>query len=287
MQSEKILSNSKESESSMLAPATGSSKINVGTEERIVSALVGGVLTSYGLRHITSLGGLLLTTAGGLLLSRGFTGYCMVNNAIGRNSVNRRTSAMEAKASFIINKPRYEVYAFWRQLANLPLFMKHLESVKVEDSFRSVWTAKVPGNLGTVSWEAAITEDREGEYLSWSSLPGSTIDNAGFIEFKDTASIGETEINIQMTYRLPGGDLGTLAGKLFNPIFEGVIKEDIKRFKSIMETGESPASEVSELSKLEVKQKKARQSRKKASSIGSDSDTDALPYNGSEAMDGL
>ena len=257
----------------MLAPATGSSTINVGAEERVLSAIAGAALASYGLRHLFTLRGLLSTAAGGLLLSRGITGYCMVNNALGRNSAVRKTSAMEANATFVINKPRHQVYAFWRQLENLPRFMKHLENVKVLDSFRSTWTAKVPGNLGTVSWEAAITEDREGEFLSWSSLPGSTIDNAGSIEFKDTANGLDTEIKVQMTYRLPGGDIGTLAGKLFNPAVEDIIREDIQRFKSIMETGEAPPEEKSVSAESETKPKKQRQSRKKTESSGSIEET--------------
>lgn len=248
----------------MLAPATGSSTINVGNEERILSAIAGAALASYGLRHLFTMRGLLSAAAGGLLLSRGITGYCMVNNALGRNSAVRKTSAMEANATFVINKPRHQVYAFWRQLENLPRFMKHLETVHVLDSFRSTWTAKVPGNLGTVSWEAAITEDREGEFLSWSSLPGSTVDNAGSIEFRDSPNGQDTEIQVKMTYRLPGGDIGTLAGKLFNPAVESMIMEDVRRFKSIMETGEAPPEETNVLADPgETKTKKQRQSRKK------------------------
>jgi uncharacterized membrane protein len=268
----------------MLAPATGSTKINVGLEERVGSVFIGSTLVSFGLRRLTSFTGLLATVAGGLFLSRGVTGYCMVNNALGRNSANRRTSAMEAKETFIINKPRNEVYNFWRQLENLPSFMKHLESVKVEDSIRSTWKAKVPGGLGTVTWEAVITDDREGEYLSWTSLPGSTIDNAGVVEFKDSLDGSGTELKVHMTYRLPGGDVGTLAGKLFNPVVEAIIKEDLRRFKSIMETGELPAEDLNVAT--ETKTKKTRQSRKKTAQTQSQ-ESGSVAYNESGLVDSL
>jgi uncharacterized membrane protein len=229
------------SASSMLPPATGSANINVGPGERIISTFIGAAATVYGLRHLGSLGGLTLAVTGGMLLSRGFTGYCSVNNMLGRNSnvVTRKTSAMEIGGTFTVNKPRQEVYAFWRKLENLPLFMKHLEEVKEEDSVNSSWKAQIPGGLGTVSWKATIIEDRPQELLRWASQPGSTIDNAGEVRFNDSVSGEGTDIVVNMTYRLPAGDVGSLAGKLFNPVVEKMMKEDLRRFKTILETAEN------------------------------------------------
>lgn len=234
------LANNEKAES-MLPPATGSANINVGTRERILSTFLGAATAVYGLRHLGSLSGLSMALTGALLLNRGITGYCSVNNAIGRNSnvVTRKTSAMEIKGTFTINKPRSEVYAFWRKLENLPMFMKHLEDVKEEDSVNSTWKARIPGGLGAVTWKAIITEDRPQELLTWTSLPGSTIDNAGEVRFKDAIADRGTEISVCMTYRLlPAGDVGSIAGKLFNPLVEKMMKEDLRRFKSILETGE-------------------------------------------------
>jgi uncharacterized membrane protein len=171
---------------------------------------------------------------------------------------------METNETFTVNKPRNEVYSYWRQLENLPRFMKHLKEVKVEDSLRSTWKAEIPGGLGTVSWESVITEDQDGELISWASLPGSTIDNAGEVRFMDDPLTGATEVRVSMTYRLPAGDIGTLAGKLFSPFVRNMIQEDVRRFKSIMEIGETvvTGSETSSTSSSS-KPKKARQSRRK------------------------
>jgi uncharacterized membrane protein len=276
MESEILIVSTDESPSSMLPPATGSTNINVGLPERISSVVLGTASTLYGLRHLGSLGGLALTAAGSFLLYRGLTGYCAITNAFDKRSVSRKSSAMETNQSFTINKPKSEVYAFWRRLENLPMFMKHLEEVKVEDNIRSTWRAQVPGGLGTVSWESVITEDRPDEIISWASLPGSTIDNAGEVKFKD-APAGGTEIQVCMTYRLPAGDIGSLAGKLFNPAVENMIDEDIRRFKSIMETGEVTNSgpQSSTPSKEEGKPKKQKQSRKRPDAgIGNRPDRD-------------
>lgn len=234
------MTNTDEARGSMLPPATGSTNINVGPGERVISAFLGAMGTSYGLRHLGSLGGLTMLISGGFLLSRGLTGYCSINSLIGRNSNQkiRKTSAMELRGTFTINKPRSEVYNFWRKLENLPLFMKHLENVTEEDSVNSTWKARIPGGLGTVTWKATITEDRPQELLTWASQPGSMIDTAGEVRFEEAIGDRGTDIQICMTYRLPGGDVGSIAGKLFNPAVEKMMKEDLKRFRTIMETGE-------------------------------------------------
>jgi uncharacterized membrane protein len=175
---------------------------------------------------------------GGYLLTRGLSGYCAVNNALGRSSVRKQGSPVEVKTTVSVNKPRSEVYAFWRNLENLPRFMKHLEAVEELTDTRSKWTAKGPAGVGSVSWEAEIVEDKDGEFISWRSLPGSTVDNAGQVRFKEGPG-NQTEINVRMTYRLPAGDVGGVAAKIFSPLAEKMMKDDIRDLKSVMETGET------------------------------------------------
>lgn len=241
-----------------------SGNINVGSTERIASVLLGTASAVYGLKNINTIPGILSTIVGGMLLQRGVTGFCMVNNAVGRNSAEKTTSAMEVKETFTINKPKAEVYAFWRKLENLPQFMKHLEKVEEQDEVRSTWEAKIPGGVGSVSWEAEIKEDRAGELISWSSLPGSTVENTGEVRFEDGAN-GETQISVFIVYSLPAGAVGALAAKLFNPAVEKMMKNDLQRFKNIFESGESPSAEDSSSGETDKsKGKKGRKSRKNA-----------------------
>lgn len=223
-------------EVSALAPSTGSSNINVGTSERVISALGGAALTLIGLRNIRSHNGISMLISGSYLLVRGLTGYCALNNALGRNTVQKHSSPVEIETTVSLNKPRSEVYSYWRKLENLPRFMKHLEKVEEVSDTKSEWTAKLPGGAGTVSWGAEIVEDHFNELISWRSLPGSTIDNAGQVSFKDGLN-NETEIKVRITYRLPGGDIGSIAAKLFSPVARKIMIQDIRDFKSIMETG--------------------------------------------------
>jgi len=264
MQTDSMTMTGEEAEVSTIPPATGSSNINVGQSERIVSALLGTAATLYGLRNLSSLGGIAMTVAGGMLLSRGLSGYCAVNNAIGRNSAIKTADAIEARESYVINKPKEEVYSFWRQLDNLPRFMRHLEEVKVEDETRSVWKAKVPGGVASVTWEAMVTEDKPGELIAWSSLPGSTIDTAGEVRFKDAANGLGTEIQAVISYRLPGGVVGSVAGKLINPAVESMVKEDLGRLKSVLESTDDSTSETETMrSSPEADMEKPRKRRRK------------------------
>ena len=225
---------------------SGSSRINVGPTERYVSAGAGALLTVVGLRS-GGLGGLLLAAFGGALIYRGITGYSLVNNAIGRDTSEEKTETdvLEISESVTVNKPREEVYQFWRQLENLPQFMQHLESVTQQDDRRSHWVAKVnTGNqvmnlLPAVAWDAEILEEEKNSRLVWRSVPGATVDNSGEVWFMDAPGNQGTEVHAIIKYRAPEGVVGEAVMKLFNPTFRQMVKADILRFKQLLEAGEN------------------------------------------------
>lgn len=226
---------------------SGSSQINVGPTERYVSVGGGALLATVGLRT-GGFSGLLLSALGGFLVYRGATGYCAINSAIGRDTSGEKTETdvVEISRSVTINKPREEVYQFWRRLENLPQFMQHLESVTQLDKLRSHWVAKVStGNaltraLPTVEWDAEIVEEEENSRLVWRSVPGATVDNSGEVRFVDAPGNRGTEVHATIKYRAPEGIVGEAVVKLLNPAFKQMVKEDIRRFKRLLEAGEIP-----------------------------------------------
>jgi len=233
---------------SMVPPATGSSIINVGNGERMLSVVGGLALAGLALGKLRKSKGIAMLLGGGYLLARGLTGYCVFNNLVGRKTTYKNASAIEASLTFMIDKPREEIYAYWRRLENLPQFMKHLLSVMQKDNTHSTWTAVMPGGMGTLTWEAEIVEDQPNEYIAWQSLPGSAVDNAGEILFSEIPSLPGTEVSVLISYRLPGGDLGSLAAKFINPVVESLLNEDLNRFRDFMEKGELP--ETAQLEKI-------------------------------------
>lgn len=199
-------------------------------------SLAAGALVVY--RSIFKKRSLTGSAIGAYLLYRGATGYCAVSDALNINTAKKPGSIL-VKTTITVNKPKAEVYAFWKKLENLPRFMKHLESVEVVDKKHSEWKAKIPGGLGTIDWKSEIVADEKNESLAWKSVEGSEVDNSGAVSFKDAGKFG-TEVHVEIAYHAPAGHLGKGIAELLNPITEGMIKEDIKNFRRIIESEELP-----------------------------------------------
>lgn len=209
-------------------------RVNVSKTERVLMIAAGSYLLYRALKKKDKknvMGGL----TGGTMLMRGVTGYCPAYDVIDRTGAlgNFKSNNVEINTSLTVAKPVEEVYNAWRQLSNLPLFMKHLHSVREVNQYVSEWKANVPGGLGTITWNAEILMDEPNELLSWHSLPEATIHNAGKVRFKDIGNATETDVTI--SYHAPMGKAGEMAAKLFNPLFEKMVKNDIESFKQYIE----------------------------------------------------
>jgi Predicted integral membrane protein len=211
---------------------------NVGPSERILSVL-GGIYLLYNTLAKKKVS-MVETMAGTYLLLRGITGFCLAYQRLGKKEVDYRPPNINIRTIMIVNRPRDQVYAFWRRLENLPLFMKHLKKVTVLDENTSEWTAALTGDVATLSWKSEIVKDDPGATLSWHSIPDSSIENAGKITFKDAGASG-TRVNVVISYHAPMGVLGETAGRLLNPVFEKMVNDDVRNFKLYMETTAKPS----------------------------------------------
>jgi uncharacterized membrane protein len=212
--------------------------INVGNNERIFSAAAGAFLLSSGLSSLFSnpINGLVKTALGGMLLYRGASGHCPVYASMGKTKGVSHTQAINIRTSLVVNKPKDEVYAFWRKLENLPLFMKHIASVTEIDAKHSHWEASIPGNIGKVKWNAEIVKEEPGHMIGWQSIPNSMINNAGKVTFNDALNGQGTELEVVISYHPPAGELGSGVAKLLNPVFEKIVRQDVMNFKEYIET---------------------------------------------------
>lgn len=145
--------------------------------------------------------------------------------------------------SLTILRPVEEVYAFWRDFTNLPRFMRHLESVELLGDGLSRWKARAPAGLAA-SWDAEITEERPNELIAWRSLPGSIVQNAGVVRFRSAPGDRGTELHVRLTYDPPGGRITKALAMLFREEPGQQVKDDLRRFKSMMETGEVVVSDA-------------------------------------------
>jgi uncharacterized membrane protein len=160
-----------------------------------------------------------------------------------RLSRETRAERFEFERAITVNRPPDEVYSFWRELSNLPRFMRHLESVQVLDGARSHWRAKAPAGR-SVEWDAEITEDRPNELIAWRSLPGADVDNSGVVRFRPAPGGRGTEVHVLMHYDPPAGALGAIVAKLFGENPTQQVSDDLRAFKQVIETGEVVLSDA-------------------------------------------
>jgi uncharacterized membrane protein len=139
-----------------------------------------------------------------------------------------------------INRPRAELYAYWRDFARLPTFMDNVERVDILSPTKSHWVVKAPAGK-TVEWDALVTEEREGELIAWRSDEGADVPNSGRIEFRDAGDRG-TIVTATIVYDPPAGVVGQLIAKMFQREPAIQARRDLRRFKQLMETGEVATS---------------------------------------------
>jgi uncharacterized membrane protein len=140
-----------------------------------------------------------------------------------------------------INRPRDELYAFWRDLRNLPRFMENIRSVTVSDGNRSHWVVEAPGGR-KVEWDAVLTEDQPGSLLAWESAEGADIRNSGRVEFRDSSNGRGTVVTATLVYDPPAGGVGKVIAKLFEKEPHIQVRRDLRRFKQLLEAGEVATS---------------------------------------------
>lgn len=161
-----------------------------------------------------------------------------------RDRARSTSSSTEVRVEHVVtvNMAIDEVYRFWRDIANFPRFMRHIESVQVKDDTHSRWRAKGPAGA-TIEWEAELLVARENEWIAWRSIEGSAVENSGSVRFTPAPGGRGTEVRVQLQYRPPGGAFGHGLAWLLGEAPEQQVREDLHRFKQILETGEIPLSD--------------------------------------------
>ncbi|MEI6351320.1 MAG: SRPBCC family protein [Verrucomicrobiota bacterium] len=222
-------------------PSHQGSLINVSEGERQGSIYAGIALMLLGFIR-RGFSGVLLGGLGSLLLERGITGHCSMYENMGVSSAGGKSAAprfgQKVERNISINRPREQVFAFWRDFRNLPRFMEHVERVDILDDQRSHWVVKAPGG-GTVEWDARIINEHPNEMIAWESLPGAEVENSGSVWFTPAPDGRGTQIKVSFQYNPPGGMLGKVGAWLFGESPEQQIEQDLARLKNVLEGRET------------------------------------------------
>jgi uncharacterized membrane protein len=221
------------------------SDVNVTMAERVLSVFTGSALLLYGLRN-RGLKGTGVAALGGGLVARGVTGHCQMYSTLGISTASEEerlsaSRAIRVEKTLTVNAPAETLYRFWRDIENLPLFMPHIRSVQRLDDRRSHWIANDPTG-GPVEWDAEITTDIKNEQLSWQSTEHADVYNAGSVNFHPAPEGRGTEVKVVMCYTPPAGTIGTAFAMLLRENPAQHVEDDLRRFKSLIETGEVPTT---------------------------------------------
>ena len=155
----------------------------------------------------------------------------------------RRDGTVRVEHSLVINKTAEECYRMWHDFENLPRFMKHLESVERRGDGRSHWTAKGPAGM-SVEWDAEVTRDEAERACSHGarSKAARCRTQAPCASRRHPPGAAPWSAS-RMQYEPPAGALGMAVAKLFGEEPNAQVREDLRRFKRLLETGEIPTIE--------------------------------------------
>jgi uncharacterized membrane protein len=147
---------------------------------------------------------------------------------------SRRKLGKPIRRAITIARSPHEVYQFWRQLEQLPLFMSWVQSVRDLGGGLSHWVIKTPAGMD-IEYDAEITEDVPGRRIAWRSLPDATVPNRGSVTFVDAPGNRGTEVIVELEVSAPLGK--TIAG--------AEARGDLRRLKQVLEVGEILLSDAS------------------------------------------
>lgn len=199
-----------------------SSQLPFGPKTPVFGAMA---LVAYGLTR-RSKAGVVLAAAGGLLAYK---------------AAKTAPAPADAHAVFLVNASAEQAYRLWRNFPGLPRFMVHLKAVRELDRGRSEWVAVGPGQRA-IRWTAEITEDTPNRRIAWRSLPNSDVQTSGSVDFRPDPRGRGTFVSANVQYTLAGGALTSAFATLFGKNPEFVVREDVRRFKQLLETGEVPTT---------------------------------------------
>ncbi|CAN5464838.1 SRPBCC family protein [soil metagenome] len=216
---------------------------NISKLERWISMSTGIGLAAFGITRQRP-SGYVIAALGAMLFRRGITAHCDVYQAMG---IDTATGGGDTRAalggsagvlveeSVTINRSAEELYRFWRNFENLPRFMRHLESVEPITETISRWRAKGPAGM-SVEWNAEVNNEVPNKLIGWRSLEGSEVVSAGSVNF-EKAGRG-TRLRVRLQYSPPGGKAGAAIARLVGRDAATEIREDLRRFKQQVESGE-------------------------------------------------
>lgn len=204
---------------------------------RLVGAIGGGATALYGFAR-GGLVGAALGIGGSLLLARAATNL-ELRRLTGIGAARR---AVDVQKTIHINAPVEKVFQTWANCENYPEFMTHVRRVaRLEDQRegrRWRWTVRGPAGM-KFDFDTATTAYEENRFIAWRTEPGSLVQHAGRVRFRENPD-GTTTADVRMTYNPVAGAVGHVVARLFGADARTQMNDDLMRMKTFVETGVRP-----------------------------------------------
>jgi uncharacterized membrane protein len=178
-------------------------------------------------------GGLALGAVGGGLVARAAANRDL-KSLVGARSADH--GGIVVQKAIHVDAPVEDVYGHWT-IESFPHWMSHVRRVTPLGENRHHWVVDGPADM-PVEWESETYDIVENERMSWRSVPGSTVDNAGCVRFMPEN--GGTRVQVTICYMPPGGVIGHAVAKALGSDPKSRMDDDLMRFKSMIETGTIP-----------------------------------------------
>ena len=192
----------------------------------------------------------MLAVLGGGLIYRGLSGHCGAYQALKIDTAGKHRSEADEHVhngrlitqSMIVDRPAQELYDFWKDIENAPRFMGNIKKVIKTGPNTSHWVSDGPFGK-TFEWDSEEINTVPGHLIAWKSLPGSDVTQAGAVRFEPATGGRGTKVTIEVNYEPPAGILGVAVAKMIGQDPNAMTKENLRRFKQLMETGEITTTE--------------------------------------------
>ncbi len=223
---------------------------NVGSSERLVSSVLGGMLAVGALRHVRSPRGWISGILAYSMLKRGLTGHCGLYERLG---VDSTPAGLELKkglldphpvdfgANVTIWRTIQEVYGTCRDISGWRGILPLLQSVQRPDDRHWDLSFTTPrGRCHLLSlW---LDREEPDRLLSWVGSSDTLPRVRGIMEFVPAPrgrETGGTEVSLTLTVVPPVGAVGAGVIKALKPLLEGrFVDASLYRLKQLIETGE-------------------------------------------------
>lgn len=198
--------------------------------------IAGALLSAYGLKR------------------RGIFGYFLTGIGVGvayraaleeqlfENDWQRRllhTAAREMAPihrTITINRAPAEVYAFWREVENLAVYLPRIHDIDRIDDARSTWSFKGPGDIVLKS-EVEIIDDQPERLLVWRAVEPSDLFHEGWVSFAPVEGGAATEVDLHLRVLAPGGKAGARLVELLGRMGPLSPAGELARIREVLEAG--------------------------------------------------